>query len=97
MPLNIAPEFSTGSAISLTLIAAFLWGTWFISIKYLGDYPLDGFYITLFSSSLLIVWSIGLFIDGTALIGNIEQVYQHSPAKILVTIGCGILTFSACA
>lgn len=87
--MNYSPELSTSSAIAFVLFATFLWNTWAISLKYLGDYPIDGFYITMFVTSLLIVWGVGFAVDGKALIQNIQDVYADDPSRILVTILCG--------
>jgi hypothetical protein len=89
--MNYSPELSTGMAVFMSLFAAFLWGSWFISLKYLNDYPLDGFYITLFTTSLVFVWTVGLVIDGQALFDNIRQVAAVDPGRIWVTLVCGVL------
>ncbi len=89
--MNFSPDLSTNQAILMSLTAAFMWGTWFISLKYLVDYPLDGFYVTLFSTSLLLVWSVGIALDGTALFGNLQSVLQADPSRVWLTILCGIL------
>ena len=89
--MNYSPELSTGTAIALVLFATFLWNTWAISLKYLGDYPIDGFFITMFATSLLIVWGVGFILDGSALIGNIQDVYAGDPSRIVVTLLCGFL------
>ena len=61
--MNFHPDLSSGEAIVLALTAAFMWGTWFISLKYLGDYPLDAYFVTLFTTSFLFVWTVGILID----------------------------------
>ncbi|MDR2102607.1 MAG: hypothetical protein LBP42_00730 [Treponema sp.] len=58
---------SQPAAILMALTAAMMWGTWFISLKYLGDYPLEAFYITLFAASFVFVWGLGIFLSGAEL------------------------------
>jgi hypothetical protein len=89
--MNFAPELTTGTAIFMSLLAASMWGSWFISLKYLGDYPIDGFYITLFSTSLLLVWTAGFILDGKALLTNLNEVWAVDSSRILVTLACGVL------
>lgn len=89
--MNFSPELSTGIAIGMSLTAAFMWGSWFISLKYLKGYPLDGFYMTLFTTSLIFVWAVGLILDGPALIGNMRNVASIDSSRIWVTILCGAL------
>jgi drug/metabolite transporter (DMT)-like permease len=87
--MNFQPELSTGAAVFLALLAAFMWGTWFISLKYLGDYPLDGYFITLFFTSFVFVWSVGFLIDGSALLGNIRDVLNTDSIRVTATFVCG--------
>ena len=89
--MNFDPQLSTNTATILALTAAFMWGTWFISLKYLGDYPLDGYYVTLFSTSFVFVWTVGFLIDRGALLGNIADVFNRDPSRVLVTYVCGII------
>jgi hypothetical protein len=89
--MNFSPDITTGTAIFLSLLAAFMWGSWFISLKYLGDYPLDGFYLTLFATSIVFVWAVGFLLDGSALLADIRRVMAADPPVIFVTLACGIL------
>lgn len=89
--MNFHPELSTGAAVFLALLAAFMWGTWFVSLKYLGDYPLDGYFITLFCTSFVFVWTVGFLIDRGALIGNISDVLRTDPIRVIATFICGVI------
>jgi hypothetical protein len=89
--MNFSPVLTTTPAIIMSLMAAFMWGTWFISLKYLKNYPLDGFYVTLFSTSLLLVWSVGFILDGKYLIGNISSVLASDSLRVWLTLLCGII------
>lgn len=89
--MNFHPELSSGTATILALTAAFMWGTWFISLKYLGDYPLDGYFITLFTTSFIFVWTVGILIDRSALFENIANVFAADPSRVLATFISGII------
>ncbi len=89
--MNFSPELSTPVAISMALLAAFMWGSWFVALKYLGDYPLDGFYITLFTTSFVLVWGVALVLDGRALFTNLRDVWNVQPSRIWLTLLCGAL------
>lgn len=89
--MNFAPQLSTASAVFMSLFAASLWGTWFISLKYLRDYPIQGFIITLFTTSLVFVWIVGFILDGSALLKNIWDVLAVTPSSVIVTLVCGVL------
>jgi len=75
----------------MSLFAAAMWGTWFISLKYLKDYPIQAFIMTLFATSLVLVWGVGFILDGKALLGNIRDVYLVKSSCIWITFVCGIL------
>lgn len=89
--MNYSPDLSTGVAIFMSLSAAFMWGSWFISLKYLKNYPIDGFYITLFTTSVIFVWSVGFILDGPTLLRNIRDVAAVDPSRIWVSVLCGML------
>ena len=89
--MNFDPIIPSSSAIIMGLFAASMWGTWFISLKYLHNYPMEAFYITLFTSSIVLVWSIGFFLDGPALLGNLQEIWKIDPSRIFLTLICGFL------
>lgn len=89
--MNFDPIISSELAIIMTLTAAFMWGSWFICLKYIGDYPIEGFHIVLFSTSMIIVWGVGFLLDGNMLIQNIKDVWAVNPSKVYVTFICGFL------
>ncbi len=92
--MNFDPTIPTGVAIFLGLLAASWWGSWFIALKYLNGYPLEAFYITLFVTSMVIVWGVGFILDGSALIQNMQAVWAVDPSRVYVTFICGILYVS---
>jgi drug/metabolite transporter (DMT)-like permease len=89
--MNFSTQLSTPVAITMGLLAASMWGTWFISLKYMRDYPLDAFFVTLFATSLIFVWSVGWLLDKSALFGNIGFVLANDPLRVWFTLGGGIL------
>ncbi len=89
--MNFDPTIPTGAAIFMGLLAASWWGSWFIALKYLHGYPLEAFYITLFVSSMVIVWGAGFIMDGPALLGNMRAIWAIDPARVYVTFLCGVL------
>ncbi len=89
--MNFDPNIPNLIAVGMGLIAASMWGSWFIVLKHLDDYPLEAFYLTLFTASLVIVWGIGFLIDGKHLLTNMQSVWQADPMRIIITFLCGIL------
>ena len=89
--MNFDPTIPTGVAIFMGLLAASWWGSWFIALKYLDDYPIEAFYITLFTASVVLVLGVGLILDGRMLFQNMIDVWSVDPARIYITFICGIL------
>ncbi|MBN2044354.1 MAG: hypothetical protein JW757_04970 [Anaerolineales bacterium] len=89
--MNFDPIIPTGVAIFMGLLAASWWGSWFIALKHMGDYPLEAFYLTLFGSSMVLVWGVGFILDGDMLIKNILDVWRTEPSRVSITIICGVL------
>ena len=87
--MDFNPDLNPGLAIFMVFLAASMWGSWFISLKYLGDYPIDGFYVTLFLTSIIFVWSVGFLLDGKALLQNMRDVYAVDPSRVYVALICG--------
>lgn len=85
------PALPLGLAIGMALFAAALWGSWAVSLKYLGDFPLEGFNLTIFTASLVFVWMVGFLLDGPALLGNIQDILATDPIRVAVTLICGFV------
>jgi hypothetical protein len=88
--MNYYPELTTGVAVFMAVFATFLWGSWFVSLKFIKDFPLDGFYVVLFITSFIFVWLVGLIVDGGGLLGNIQEVFKTDPSRVLVSLACGV-------
>lgn len=80
--MNFTPELSTNAAILTTLLAAVLWGSWLISVKFLGEYPLDAFVVTLAATTMVAAWTAGITLDGGALFRNIGDVWAADPRRV---------------
>jgi len=88
--MNFNPELTTGASVFMAIFATFLWGSWFVSLKFIKDFPLDGFYVVLFITSFIFVWSVGFIVDGAALLENIREVFETDPSRVLVSLACGV-------
>lgn len=51
---------SQGTAICFELLTAFLWGSWYQTIKRTGEYPMPAFMIWIYLFSNLIIWGVTL-------------------------------------
>ena len=89
--MNFDPTIPVLPATLMALFAASLWGTWFVSLKHLGDYPVAAYYLTLFSIALVFVWSVSLIIDGSAVFSDIRRLWSIHPSKIVVVGIAGAL------
>ena len=89
--MNFNPTIAQPLAITMALLAPAMWGSWFICLKYLKEYPIEAFYMTLFVASMVIVWGTGFILDGSSLIGNMVDVWEIDKTKIIYTFICGIL------
>ncbi|MBA3276210.1 MAG: hypothetical protein H0T72_10470 [Chloroflexia bacterium] len=81
---------STELAVLLTLLAASMWGTWMVSLKYIGDFPLDGFVVTLYTSSFIFVWGVALIVERGDLLKTLANAARGEPARVLGVLAGGI-------
>ena len=89
--MNLDPALPLNLAIFMVLFSAAMWGSWAVSLKYLNDYPLDGFFITVLTTSVVFVWIVGFVLDGSALIQNIAEIYRVDSIRIVLTLASGIV------
>lgn len=89
--MNLLNNLTGFPAVLVALTAAIMWGTWFISLKYLKEYPIEAFYVVMFAFSLLFVWGVGFLLEGKALLENIAMVGAQFPWKIVCTLVGGML------
>ncbi len=88
--VSFAPQITQGTAIFMALMAASMWGTWFISLKHIGKFPLEAFYMELFTTSLIFVWTVALLVEGSMIFVNVSQVWQINPFKIIIVLLGGV-------
>ncbi len=89
--MNFLENLTGFPAIFVALTAAFMWGTWFISLKHLKDYPIEAFYMVMFTFALVFVWGVALLMEGGEIFANIALIWQQNAAKILITLAGGML------
>jgi hypothetical protein len=89
--MNFDPQLSTGAAVVMAMFAASMWGTWALSLKYLGGASLDGYFLTIFITSVVFVWGIGLLLDGPALFEDLRTTWAADPSRIIQTLLGGIV------
>lgn len=78
-------------AVLVALTAALMWGTWFISLKHIKEYPVEAFYVVMFSFALVFVWGVSLLLEGAAVFENIVLIWQRSASKLIITLIGGML------
>ncbi len=88
--MNLSPELPLTVATGMTLFAAFLWGSWFISLKHIGNYPIDAFLLTALTFSFVFVWAVGVLLDQGALFANIGDTFRADASRVWVTLVCGV-------
>lgn len=88
--MNLLNNLTGFPAVLVALTAAIMWGTWFISLKYLKEYPIEAFYVVMFAFSLVFVWGVGFLLEGKALLENIALVGAQFPWKIVCTLVGGM-------
>ena len=71
------------------LFNAFLWGSWAVVVKKLGNYPLDAFFLGLYIVSFAFVWILALVALGEELFREIAQVWRERPAVIIIALIAG--------
>ena len=71
------------------LFNAFLWGSWAVVLKKLGNYPLDAFILGLYIFSFVFVWIIALVIMGEELFNELAHSWRERPAVIIVALVAG--------
>lgn len=84
--MNFDPHLSTQTAVSVALLASFLWGSWAIILKYTVKLPLEIFYLILLSAALVFIWGLGFVLDGSALLESIRSMLSSDPARVLLTL-----------
>lgn len=80
---------SSGMAIFLTLFAAAMWGSWFQSLNHIKGYPISGFVLWLYTSSLVLVWGVVLVLMPSALPEGIGYYIAGKMGTVVLVAVCG--------
>ncbi len=78
-------------AIIGIIFVTFLWGSWFQTVKHLGNFPVHAFISLMYGISVIIVW-ISIALLGNQMIPNgfLEEVGSN-PGLMLAIFACGIV------
>ncbi len=82
---------SQSTAIGIELITAFLWGSWFQTVKKTCGYPLASFMIWLYVFSNALVWGVMWIFRGVFVPEGIENALSARPQLIWVMLTGGAL------
>lgn len=78
-------------AIAGIIFVTFLWGSWFQTVKHLGNFPVHVFISVMYGISVIIVWAaIGLLGRQMIPLGVFAEM-KGSPGLTLAILGCGIV------
>ncbi len=79
--------------VFMTLFASAMWGSWMQSTKHLKDYPIEGFILILYTTSVLLVWGV-LFAFKSYMIpeGVMVHLDGKMPLALFVMLCGGIMS-----
>ncbi len=83
--------FSVPTATFLTLLAAFLWGSWMQVVKHLKKYPVGGLVFWLYSFSLVLVYAVTLIASPFLLPDGLWQALTAAPRANLEILFGGFI------
>jgi glucose uptake protein GlcU len=89
--VNFDPQLSTGTAVSVALLASLFWGSWAIILKYTVKLPVEIIFLVLLSAALIFIWGLGLVLDGSALLSSIRVMFARDPSRVLLTVLGGFI------
>ncbi|MCY1152827.1 MAG: hypothetical protein OWP43_10470 [Sphaerochaetaceae bacterium] len=92
--MNQIINLTYDQAIIVTFFSAFLWGTWPISQKFLGNHSLKVFFLEMLFFSMIFVLSLSFIIKGRLIFVDINEKFIESPTIVFGIGICGFL-FSA--
>ena len=84
-------DLTTTASIGAVMLASLMWGSWFVCLKHLRGYPLDAFFLTMMAVSLILVWTLALTLEGSALPDNMAAVFRQEPSRVVAPFICGFL------
>ena len=85
--------FSAGSAVFLTLLAAAMWGSWMQIVKHLGDYPVSGLSLFLYTFAFIFVWGLTFALSALLIPEGIKEAVKANLNIIpKILIGGGMMS-----
>jgi hypothetical protein len=87
----MAPNMTTAAAIGAVMLASVMWGSWFVCLKHLHGYPLDAFFLTMMAVSIVLVWSLGIILEGPGLFESMLDVMGREPTRVLAPFLGGLV------
>ncbi|HBY99300.1 MAG: hypothetical protein M5U01_11800 [Ardenticatenaceae bacterium] len=82
---------SPAGAISAVLAASLLWGSWAIALKHLDGYPVDAFFLDLYTSAVVLVAGVSVAVHGASLPAEIAAKLAARPEIVLTPLVGGLL------
>lgn len=82
---------STQTAIVGIIFVTFLWGSWFQTVKHIGNFPVHAFISIMYGISVVIVW-LSIALTGRTMIP--QGVFYEMKSNVDLTIavfGCGVV------
>lgn len=82
---------TTQFAIAGIIFVTFLWGSWFQTVKHIGDFPVHAFISIMYGISVIIVW-LAIWLLGKQMIpSGIFTEINSNQGLALAILGCGVV------
>ncbi len=78
-------------AIAGIIFVTFLWGSWFQTVKHLGNFPVHAFISVMYGISVIIVWAAIGFLGKQMIPSGIFAEMKSSLGLTLAILGCGVV------
>lgn len=73
------------------ILVTFMWGSWFQTIKHIGDYPIIGYTFWLYFFSPVTIWIAILFLKNDMVPEGIGTELLRYPDKAVLVLLCGMI------
>lgn len=87
----MAQYFSTDISLILTLIAAVMWGSWMMVMKFRKDYPVEGIVFLLYTFSFLLIGAVTLILAPKLLPQGLDGIVSQSGDIVIYIVFSGAL------
>ena len=84
-------ELQNSTAIGLTILCSFMWGSWFQTVKRLKGYPLSAYMLWIYSFSFIVVWASIWLLSDKALSAPIGEQIAANPNRVSIAFVCGAM------